>query len=92
MTCSKMREHSFALLHFRQTREAGVDSKSWDSKHTCSEELKNKVKCLAVSQRKVNFPHFDSQASGWCWADSHLVHFAACLPRILQSSGAELAT
>ena len=91
MTGTKMSEHSLTLLHSRQTRETGADSKSWDSKHACSEKLKNEVKCLAVSQRKVNFPHFDFQASGWCWMDSHMVHFAGHLPRIVRSSGAGLA-
>lgn len=79
------------LLHSRQTRDTGADSKSWDSKHACSEKLKNKVKCLAVSQRTVDFPHFDFRASGRCWADTHKLHFTGHLPRIVQSLGAGLA-
>lgn len=91
MMGAKMSEHSLTLLHSRQTRETGADSKSWDSKHACSEKLKNKVKCLAVSQRTVDFPHFDFRASGRCWADTHKLHFTGHLPRIVQSSGAGLA-
>lgn len=86
---AKMSEHSLTLLHFRQTRETGADSKLTQS----TPALRNSRTRSSVWQslkQLVDFPHLISCLRP-VLADTHKLHFTGHLPRIVQSSGAGLA-